>query len=55
VATLTSESAHSPAWQTTFCLGRFFFWVRPRGKGTQAQLLMADYGIPQISTGDIPA
>jgi adenylate kinase len=23
------------------------------GKGTQAQLLMADYGIPQISTGDI--
>jgi adenylate kinase len=23
------------------------------GKGTQAKLLMADYGIPQISTGDI--
>jgi adenylate kinase len=54
VATLTSESAHSPASADIFLPGPVLLLGAPGvGKGTQAQLLMADYGIPQISTGDI--
>jgi len=54
VATLTQESAHSPALADVFLPGPVLLLGAPGvGKGTQAQLLMADYGIPQISTGDI--
>ena len=55
--TLTSDSAahHSPAQAgTTFLPGPVLLLGAPGvGKGTQAQLLMAEFGIPQISTGDI--
>lgn len=53
--TLTSESAaHTPASAATFVPGPVLLLGAPGGgKGTQAQLLMADFGIPQISTGDI--
>ncbi len=54
MATLTQESAHSPALAEPFLPGPVLLLGAPGvGKGTQAQLLMADYGIPQISTGDI--
>ncbi len=54
VATLTSESAHSPALADDFLPGPVLLLGAPGvGKGTQAQFLMADFGIPQISTGDI--
>lgn len=57
VPTLTSESAThltpAPA-DTTFLPGPVLLLGAPGvGKGTQAQLLMAAFGIPQISTGDI--
>jgi adenylate kinase len=57
VPTLTSDSAthHSSApADTTFLPGPVLLLGAPGvGKGTQAQLLMAAFGIPQISTGDI--
>jgi adenylate kinase len=54
VATLTQESAHSPAQADNFLPGPVLLLGAPGvGKGTQAQSLMAAYGIPQISTGDI--
>jgi len=57
VPTLTSDSVahHSPAQaDTTFLPGPVLLLGAPGvGKGTQAQLLMAEFGIPQISTGDI--
>jgi adenylate kinase len=54
VATLTQESAHSPAQADVFLPGPVLLLGAPGvGKGTQAQLLMEAYGIPQISTGDI--
>jgi adenylate kinase len=55
VATLTSEFAeHIPAQADDFLPGPVLLLGAPGvGKGTQAQRLMADYNIPQISTGDI--
>src|SRR5947208_12125923 len=55
VATLTSDSAeHIPAPADEFLPGPVLLLGAPGvGKGTQAQRLMADYNIPQISTGDI--
>lgn len=54
MATLTQESAHSSAQADVFLPGPVLLLGAPGvGKGTQAQLLMAAYGIPQISTGDI--
>jgi adenylate kinase len=55
VATLTSDSAeHTPAPADHFLPGPVLLLGAPGvGKGTQAQSLMADYNIPQISTGDI--
>lgn len=53
---MTSESAaHSPApADVKFLPGPVLLLGAPGvGKGTQAQQLMADFGIPQISTGDI--
>lgn len=51
---MTQESAHSLAQAETFLPGPVLLLGAPGvGKGTQAQLLMAEYGIPQISTGDI--
>jgi adenylate kinase len=54
---LTSDTASlqtpAPA-DTTFLPGPVLLLGAPGvGKGTQAQLLMAEFGIPQISTGDI--
>jgi adenylate kinase len=50
-----SEAHHSPApADTTFLPGPVLLLGAPGvGKGTQAQLLMAEFGIPQISTGDL--
>ena len=54
MATLTQESAHSPAQAETFLPGPVLLLGAPGvGKGTQAQLLVERCGIPQISTGDI--
>src|SRR5215467_10592840 len=54
LVTLTSESAHSPAQADVFLPGPVLLLGAPGvGKGTQAQNLMAEYNIPQISTGDI--
>ena len=54
---MTSDSAthHSPAQaDSTFLPGPVLLLGAPGvGKGTQAQLLVAAFGIPQISTGDI--
>jgi adenylate kinase len=56
VPTLTQESAiQKPALaEKHFLPGPVLLLGAPGvGKGTQAQLLMAQFGIPQISTGDI--
>jgi adenylate kinase len=55
VATLTIDSAaHSLAPAENFLPGPVLLLGAPGvGKGTQAQLLMNEFGIPQISTGDI--
>ncbi len=53
--TLTTDSAaqHTPA-SAEFLPGPVLLLGAPGvGKGTQAQLLMAAFGIPQISTGDL--
>jgi adenylate kinase len=51
---LTSESAHLSAQADVFLPGPVLLLGAPGvGKGTQAQSLMAEYNIPQISTGDI--
>ncbi len=51
----TSTSAHIPApADTSFLPGPVLLLGAPGvGKGTQAQILVAEFGIPQISTGDI--
>jgi adenylate kinase len=53
--TTHSEPNHTPApADTTFLPGPVLLLGAPGvGKGTQAQLLMATFGIPQISTGDL--
>jgi adenylate kinase len=49
-----TESEHQPASGTEFVPGPVLLLGAPGvGKGTQAQILMAQWGIPQISTGDI--
>jgi len=59
--TLTTDSAHAHASTTTpapadtsFLPGPVLLLGAPGvGKGTQAQFLVAEFGIPQISTGDL--
>lgn len=50
-----SEAHHTPApADAIFLPGPVLLLGAPGvGKGTQAQLLMAEFGIPQISTGDL--
>ncbi len=49
-----SEQTTSAPADTTFLPGPILLFGAPGvGKGTQAQILMADFGIPQISTGDL--
>ncbi len=51
--TTAAELNHEPAW-AAFTPGPVLLLGAPGvGKGTQAQLLMAVFGIPQISTGDL--
>lgn len=51
--TTAADANLDPAW-ATFAPGPVLLLGAPGvGKGTQAQLLMAAFGIPQISTGDL--